>query len=90
VATEALRSLPIITGVVGDVSRSRQELVAENTTLRLWSRKSVSGAVSGSPLAKETIDLVERSSREHWLGSSAASSRNRSADPTRWKSHRVR
>ena len=106
--TESFRPLPIITGLVGDALRSRQELVAENMMLRqqlivasrrvkqprfrphergllvflssivrrwreavllvkpdtivrwhregfrlLWSRKSKSGRVRRSPLAKE-------------------------------------
>jgi putative transposase len=32
--TESFRPLPIITGLVGDVFRTRQELVAENIMLR--------------------------------------------------------
>jgi putative transposase len=120
--TESFRPMPIITGLVGDVLRSRQELVAENMMLRqqlivasrkvdkprfrphergllvflssvlrrwreavlvvkpdtivrwhregfrlLWSRKSKSGRVRKSPLAKETIELIERMARENRL-----------------------
>jgi hypothetical protein len=120
--TDSFRPLPIITGLVGDAQRSRQELVAENMMLRqqlivasckvkqprfrpqerglpvflssivrhwreavllmkpdtirrwhregfrlLWSRKSKSGRVRRSPLAKETIELIERMARENRL-----------------------
>jgi hypothetical protein len=121
--TESFRPLAIITGLVGDALRSREELVAENMMLRqqlivtsrkvdkprfrphergllvflssivrrwreavllvkpdtivrwhregfrlLWSRKSKSGAVRRSALAKETIELIERMARENRLG----------------------
>ena len=120
--TESFRPLPIITGLVGDAFRSRQELVAENMMLRqqlivasrkvsqprfrphergllvflssvlhrwreavllvkpdtiirwhregfrlLWRRKSKSGRVRRSALAKKTIELIQRMSRENRL-----------------------
>ena len=120
--TESFRPLPIVTGLVVDVFRSRQELVAENMMLRqqlivasrkvskpsfqphergllvllssilhrwrqavllvkpdtiirwhregfrlLWRRKSKSGRVHRSALAKETIELIQRMSRENRL-----------------------
>jgi hypothetical protein len=120
--TDSFRPLPIITGMVGDALRSRQQLVAENMMLRqqlivasrkvkqprfrpqergllvflssivrhwreavllvkpdtilrwhrerfrlLWSRKSKSGRVRRFPLAKETIELIERMARENRL-----------------------
>ena len=120
--TESFRPLPIVTGLVGDVLRSRQELVAENMMLRqqlivasrkvskpslrpyergllvflssilhrwrqavllvkpdtiirwhregfrlLWRRKSKSGRVRRAALAKETVELIQRMSRENRL-----------------------
>ncbi len=120
--TESFRPLPIVTGLVGDALRSRQELLAENLMLRqqlivasrkvsnprfrphergllvllssilhrwreavllvkpdtiilwhregfrlLWRRKSKSRGVHRSALAKETIELVQRMSRENRL-----------------------
>src|SRR5512133_938869 len=68
--TEAFRPLPIITGLVGDLLRTREELVVrwhQEGFRLLWRDKSKSGRVRRSPLAQETIELIGRMSKENRL-----------------------